>query len=131
MFFFFYRFLLLYIEMRTTITGNVCHKEVSDHLCWYCFSATIISAWGERGAMAHGHDGTIVQSPAFSPHKVLDTLGAGDTFCGATIFGLSRGKSLQDSIVLGCQIAGAKVGMDGFAGLDKVYKHIQHSSGES
>ncbi|XP_033609889.1 ketohexokinase isoform X5 [Cryptotermes secundus] len=71
-------------------------------------NATIISAWGEQGAMARGHDGTVVQSPAFCPHKVLDTLGAGDTFCGAAIFGLSRGKSLQDSIILGCQIAGIK-----------------------
>jgi sugar/nucleoside kinase (ribokinase family) len=80
--------------------------------------------------MARGHDGTIVQSPAFCPHKVLDTLGAGDTFCGAAIFGLSRGKSLQDSIVLGCQIAGMKVGMDGFADLDKAYNHIKYGSGE-
>lgn len=94
-------------------------------------NTTIISAWGERGAMAQVHDGTIVQSPAFSPRKVLDSLGAGDTFCGATIFGLSRGMSLQDCIVLGCQIAGAKVGMDGFSGLDKVYSRICHSSGDS
>ncbi|XP_069670591.1 ketohexokinase-like isoform X2 [Periplaneta americana] len=94
-------------------------------------NATIISAWGERGAMAQAQDGTVVQSPAFSPRKVLDTLGAGDTFCGTTIFGLSRGLPLQDCIVLGCQIAGAKVGMDGFAGLDKVYRRMSQGSGES
>jgi sugar/nucleoside kinase (ribokinase family) len=81
--------------------------------------------------MARGHDKTVVQSPAFCPHKVVDTLGAGDTFCGATIFGLSRGRSLQECIVLACQLAGAKVGMDGFAGLDKVYNHIKHGSGQS
>ena len=72
--------------------------------------------------MARAHDGTDVQSPGFSPHKVVDTLGAGDTFCATTIFGLSRGMPLQDCIFLGCQIAGAKVGMDGYAGLDKVYQ---------
>ncbi|PSN48255.1 hypothetical protein C0J52_03053 [Blattella germanica] len=94
-------------------------------------NATIISAWGERGAMAQGHDGTVVQSLAFSPHKVVDTLGAGDTFCGATVYGLSTGKPLQDCIVLGCQIAGAKVGMDGFTGLDKVYSNLYHGSGEA
>jgi sugar/nucleoside kinase (ribokinase family) len=81
--------------------------------------------------MARGHDGTVVQSPAFCPHKVLDTLGAGDTFCGATVFGLSRGNPLQDCVVLGCQMAGAKVGMDGFVGLDEVYKNIKHDSGQS
>jgi len=81
--------------------------------------------------VARGHDGTVVQSPAFCPHKVLDTLGAGDTFCGATVFGLTRGNLLQDCIVLGCQIAGAKVGMDGFVGLDEVYNHIKQGSGQS
>ncbi|KAJ9579075.1 hypothetical protein L9F63_024817, partial [Diploptera punctata] len=72
-------------------------------------NATIISAWGERGAMARAHDGTFVQSPAFPPNKVVDTLGAGDTFCATTLYGLSRGFSLQDCIFLGCQVAGAKV----------------------
>ena len=81
--------------------------------------------------MARAHDGTVVQSPAFSPHNVVDTLGAGDTFCAATIFGLSRGMSLQDCIFLGCQIAGAKVGMDGYAGLDKVYDRLKQGTSVS
>ena len=112
----------------TPISGGICQRQTIVN---FCFSTTVISVWGEQGAMARGHDGTVVQSPAFCPRKVLDTLGAGDTFCGATVFGLSRGSPLQDCIVLGCQIAGAKVGMNGFVGLDKVYNHIKHGSGQS
>jgi ketohexokinase len=80
--------------------------------------------------MARGHDGTIVQSAAFCPNRVLDTLGAGDTFCAATIFGLSRGKSLQDCVILGCQIAGLKVGMEGFTDLQNAYIQLKNGSGQ-
>ncbi|XP_015126329.1 ketohexokinase [Diachasma alloeum] len=52
--------------------------------------ATIVCAWGDRGAMARTRDGTIVQSPAFPPTKIVDTLGAGDTFVAATIHYLNN-----------------------------------------
>ncbi|XP_046471158.1 ketohexokinase isoform X1 [Neodiprion pinetum] len=54
--------------------------------------ATIICAWGDRGAMARTPDGRIVQSPAFPPHKIIDSLGAGDTFTAAILFYLNRVK---------------------------------------
>ncbi|XP_014208146.1 ketohexokinase-like [Copidosoma floridanum] len=54
--------------------------------------ATIFSAWADRGAMARAPDGTIVQSPAFPPYKIIDTLGAGDTFNAAVIYYLNKEK---------------------------------------
>lgn len=48
------------------------------------------------------------------PAKVIDTLGAGDTFVAATIHSLSNGLSLQEAIDFGCCIAGAKVGFYGY-----------------
>ncbi|XP_058795554.1 ketohexokinase-like [Phymastichus coffea] len=54
--------------------------------------ATIFSAWADLGAMARAPDGTIVQSPAFPPHKIIDTLGAGDTFNAAVIHYLNKQK---------------------------------------
>ncbi|XP_068025958.1 ketohexokinase isoform X1 [Melanerpes formicivorus] len=76
--------------------------------------ATLICAWAEKGADALGPNGELVHSDAFPPETLVDTLGAGDTFNAATIFALSAGKSLQDAITFGCQIAGRKCGIQGF-----------------
>ena len=56
------------------------------------FRATIFSAWADRGAMARAPDGCIIQSPAFPPRKIIDTLGAGDTFNAAIIYYLNKAK---------------------------------------
>lgn len=77
-------------------------------------------AWGEDGAAAKSGSGDVVTSPIFPPETVLDTLGAGDTFNAATILALSNGRDLQDAIIYGCKVAGAKCGMVGHIGLKKL-----------
>ncbi|KAJ8684464.1 hypothetical protein QAD02_020256 [Eretmocerus hayati] len=54
--------------------------------------ATVVSAWADRGAMARAPDGSVVQSPAFPPQQIIDTLGAGDTFNAAVIYYLNKQK---------------------------------------
>ncbi|NXN06397.1 KHK Ketohexokinase, partial [Indicator maculatus] len=76
--------------------------------------ALLICAWAEKGADAMGPNGELVHSDAFPPETLVDTLGAGDTFNAAMIFALSAGKSLQDALTFGCQIAGRKCGIQGF-----------------
>lgn len=61
--------------------------------------------------------GATYTAPIFSPVKVVDTLGAGDTFVASTIFSLSTGHTIQEAIILGSKVAGTKCGMHGFDGL--------------
>ncbi|XP_036449220.1 ketohexokinase isoform X3 [Colossoma macropomum] len=79
--------------------------------------AVLICAWAEKGADAMGPDGVVVHSDAFPPEKVVDTLGAGDTFNASVIYTLSRGGSLQEALTFGCQIAGKKCGIHGYDGI--------------
>lgn len=86
--------------------------------------AVVICAWGEMGACARCVDGQITTSPSFPPAQVKDTLGAGDTFIASTIFSLLKGKDLHEAIEFGCRMAGAKCGIVGLFGLNKVYQSI-------
>nr|XP_055183057.1 ketohexokinase isoform X3 [Nyctereutes procyonoides] len=79
--------------------------------------ATLICAWAEEGADALGPDGRLLHSDAFSPPRVVDTLGAGDTFNASVIFSLSQGKTMQEALRFGCQVAGKKCGLQGFEGI--------------
>uniref|UniRef100_A0A3P9LHH2 Ketohexokinase n=1 Tax=Oryzias latipes TaxID=8090 RepID=A0A3P9LHH2_ORYLA len=79
--------------------------------------AILICAWAEKGADALGPDGVHVHSDAFPPKKLVDTLGAGDTFNAGVIFMLSNGKSLQEALTFGCKIAGKKCGFHGYDGI--------------
>ncbi|XP_069746866.1 ketohexokinase isoform X8 [Narcine bancroftii] len=78
--------------------------------------AYLICAWAEKGADAMGPDG-VFHSNAFPPKKLVDTLGAGDTFNAAVIFELFNGKSIQEALTFGCQIAGKKCGIEGYDGI--------------
>ncbi|XP_033829988.1 ketohexokinase isoform X1 [Periophthalmus magnuspinnatus] len=74
---------------------------------------TLICAWAELGADAN-KDGVLFHSPAFPPEKLIDTLGAGDTFNAAVIHTLSTGGGLQEALLFGCCVAGAKCGFQGY-----------------
>ncbi|XP_005371403.1 ketohexokinase isoform X3 [Microtus pennsylvanicus] len=79
--------------------------------------ATLVCAWAEEGADALGPDGQLLHSDAFPPPRVVDTLGAGDTFNASVIFSLSKGNSMQEALRFGCQVAGRKCGLQGFEGI--------------
>jgi ketohexokinase len=76
---------------------------------------TLICPWGSDGAAALDEDGNYYESPVFSPDKVVDTLGAGDTFCAGLIDSLlTNYNDVQKAIERGCKIAGYKCGYFGY-----------------
>ena len=83
----------------------------------FFFQRTIVvCAWGSEGAAAGQNDVVITQS-AFPPDKVVDTLGAGDTFNAAFIYGQVKNWDLKKSLKFACVVAGRKIGQKGFRGL--------------
>ena len=79
--------------------------------------ANLVCAWGHEGAYALARDGTVCHSSAHRPPKLIDTLGAGDTFNGGIIDGLMRGLSLDKALHSAVRLAGEKCGRVGFRGL--------------
>lgn len=75
--------------------------------------------WGAEGAVAvDTKTDASYSAKAYPPANVIDSLGAGDTFVAATIHRLCAGESLNESIDFGCRIAGAKIGLIGYDGIE-------------
>lgn len=79
-----------------------------------CPGSAIICTWGAEGAMCRDGNGTTHKSPAIPPEKLVDTLGAGDTFTAAAIYSLVMGRGLEEAVDFGCRLAGLKCGIIGF-----------------
>ena len=75
--------------------------------------ATLICAWGEKGAYALV-DHRIIHSAAFKPETVVDTLGAGDTFNAGIIHAQLSGWNWSESLQFDNRLAGKKCGQVGF-----------------
>lgn len=75
--------------------------------------AQLICAWGAEGGYALDDTGGAWMSPAYPPAKVLDTIGAGDTFNAGIIDALCRQHDLEVALQWACQLAGRKCGKIG------------------
>ncbi|HEY8118223.1 MAG TPA: PfkB family carbohydrate kinase [Methylophilaceae bacterium] len=93
------------------------HVEPHDFLPWMqqqAPQAQVVLAAGEQGAYALDDAGVVHHAPAMPPPKVLDTLGAGDTFNAALIDAAIRELSLPKMLEAACSLAGQKCGVLGF-----------------
>lgn len=78
-------------------------------------SILLICPWGNDGAAAMSSFGDYFESPVFPPEKIVDTLGAGDTFCAGTLNALMTDfNNVHHAIHQGCRIAGFKCGSFGY-----------------
>ncbi|CAO3584131.1 unnamed protein product [Absidia cylindrospora] len=85
--------------------------------------ATLFCTWGEGGATCLSSSGEILHASALPVHKVVDSVGAGDTFIAGIIFCLCRKVNTLTALKFACEMASRKVTMVGFNGLaDMMWK---------
>jgi len=75
--------------------------------------AILTCSWGEQGAWGW-RQGELLHSPAFPPPRIIDTIGAGDTFNAGLIHRLCRHDDLAEALAFACRLAGKKCGQTGF-----------------
>ncbi|EIE84350.1 hypothetical protein RO3G_09060 [Rhizopus delemar RA 99-880] len=76
--------------------------------------AVLFCTWGANGATSLHHQ-NIHSSPAPYVQRVVDTIGAGDTFIAGVIFYLCHGYNVRAATEFACRIASKKVSQYGFA----------------
>ncbi|MCH8062155.1 MAG: sugar kinase [Chloroflexi bacterium] len=89
---------------------------------------------GERGVVV-GTSDSIIECPAYTPGRVVDTTGAGDAFNGAFLHGILSGMNVRDAATLGTVTAGLKVRGRGalttMPTSDEVHDHFRRAKGST
>jgi ketohexokinase len=80
-------------------------------------AAEHICSWAEQGAWGVDRQGNVSHSAALDLPRVVDTLGAGDTFNAAIIHAKLAGSCLADGLREACQLAGKKCAQQGLRGV--------------
>ena len=83
--------------------------------------AVLVCTWGEAGAWALLPEGTLLHAPAHPPARVVDTLGAGDTFNAGLIHARLQGLDWPQALDLANRLAGYKCGLTGFEGVEAAF----------
>lgn len=80
----------------------------------------VICPWGKEDTACVDADGNSFLVPVVSTNDIVDTLGAGDTFCAALIFSLVSKKGLKEAVEFGNKVASVKLGFYGYDGLNGI-----------
>lgn len=104
-------------QLGSNTSPHIAAASFLQHQQQLAPQASHVCSWGEHGAFGLSPNGDCLHSPAFTPARVIDTLGAGDTFNAGLIHAQLAGQTLADSLRSACQLAGQKVGQRGFHGL--------------
>ncbi|MDR9436201.1 MAG: PfkB family carbohydrate kinase [Thiohalophilus sp.] len=113
-----YADILLFSRAFAKACDYTCADGLFDDLRRRDVNAILIGAWGDEGAFACDATGQRYHAPASAPARVIDTLGAGDTFNAGVILALLEGRPLDSALNAACELAGRKVGQNGFANLN-------------
>lgn len=109
--------LLLFSRAYATACGYLDATALFAAVRPQAQQADLVCSWGDAGAQARDRVGVLYSSPAFPPPRLVDTLGAGDTFNAGFIDARLRGLSCAEALQCACRLAGRKCGQQGFSGL--------------
>jgi ketohexokinase len=82
------------------------HREFPD--------ADLFCTWGVEGAVCLNREGRFAREAVHAPRRVVDTLGAGDTFNAGVIDGYLERRDAVTILRQACVLAGRKCGQTGF-----------------
>jgi ribokinase len=120
-----------------TLTGiEVNDEETAQHACDVLHGMgvlTVIVTMGEKGAYisSESYHGLV---PGFTAGAVIDTVAAGDTFCGGLAIAIAEGKKLKDAVqfanaaaALSVTKTGAQPSIPVRTEVLNLLKHVSHS----
>jgi sugar/nucleoside kinase (ribokinase family) len=104
-------------ELSWLITGKAS-LEAKCHQLYERTHAPVIVTLGGRGAyFFNGTESGLIESPQVT---VINTLGAGDTFCGGFLAGLADNLSIKEAVKKASQLASLVVGQESGTLLDRM-----------
>ncbi|MDH5217801.1 MAG: PfkB family carbohydrate kinase [Gammaproteobacteria bacterium] len=93
------------------------YTQAVDLLNSLDLNTTAICAWGDQGSYAINTHKEIIFSAAEKVEKVVDSIGAGDTFNAGIIDSLINRRPLETCLKFANQLAGKKIQQQGFSGI--------------
>jgi ketohexokinase len=116
---------LLFSRVFVQGRGHQGPEEFMRRMRIHAPKALIVCPWGEEGAWAQDLEGNVFHAPAHPPEKIIDTLGAGDSFIAGLIHALASGRTPTEALEFANLLAGIKIGQTGFEGLaDTALDHV-------
>jgi len=77
-----------------------------------CGPEVVVFTLGEKGCIGYSKEKGYFEVSGYSV-PVVDTVGAGDVFHGAFLFGLSKGMPIEEIAKFSCAVSGIKIGVIG------------------